>query len=112
LEGKSVTIRQKKCTDTSRCIFLTEGNSLSFEFATGAFTIGFGVLDPTLAGTGILARTAGGGGSAGAGTFARVHVEALTGFFSGSSVHRGNGEHGGCSSSESNSGSFPGCNHW
>jgi len=91
--------------------FLTEGYSLSFEFAAGAFTIGFGTLDPTLTGTGILARTAGGGGSAGAGAFARIYVEALAGFFSGSSIHRGNGEHGGCSSSESNSGSFLGCNH-
>ena len=91
--------------------FLTEGNRLSFELSTGAFTLGFGALDPTLTGAGILTRTAGGSSSAGAGAFARVYVETLTGFFSGSSVHWGNGKHSGCSSSESNSGRFPGCNH-
>jgi hypothetical protein len=87
------------------------GYSSGFEFAARFFTLGLGALYPTLAGTGVLTRAAGGCGSAGAGALAGIDVVAFAGLFGGSSAHRSYGEHGGCGCSKSDPCSFFGCNH-
>jgi hypothetical protein len=104
-------MRQKKCTDRAGAFFDVDGYSSGFEFTTRFFTLGLGALDPTLAGTGILTRTAGGCGRAGAGALARVDVEAFACFFSGASADRSDREHCGCGCGKGYTGSFLGCNH-
>jgi hypothetical protein len=89
----------------------TDGYSSGFEFTTCSFTLGLGALDPTLSGTGILTRTAGGCGRAGAGALARIDVEAFAGLFSGGSAHRSNRKHCGCGCGKGDTGGFLGCNH-
>jgi hypothetical protein len=69
-DSKQCIDRQKKCTGESGAFLLAEKDSLGFEFTTRFFTLGLGALDPTLAGAGVLTRTAGGCGCAGAGALA------------------------------------------
>jgi hypothetical protein len=101
----------KKKAPTRPVLFSADSCSLGFEFTTGAFTVGFGALDPTLTGTGNQASAAGGSGGAGTGARARIYVGTFAAFFTSASAHRCNGEHDSCSCSERDSGGLLSCNH-
>jgi hypothetical protein len=102
----------KKNAPTRPVHFRITGYSLGFEFTARFFTVRLGALHPALSGAGILASAAGGCSGAGTGAFTGVYVEAFAGLLTRGSTHRCNGEHGGGSGGQCDSGSFFGCNHW
>jgi hypothetical protein len=79
---------------------------LAFEVAAGSVTLGFAHLDPALAFAGILASTAGGGGSAGTGAFTAVAADTFAGGTSVGDTHWSDGEHSGGGSGQSNTSDF------